>query len=53
MQFLFKQIVESDGQPKGPACLLPERKDNEKYNFKNRRMFSIPHVKTRGLKIPL
>ena len=43
---LFKQIVESDGEHKlaGP---LPARKDNERYNFRNRRMFSIPRVKTK------
>ena len=43
---LFKQIVESDGQ-QILASLLPARNDNERYNFGNRRMFSIPHVKTK------
>ena len=43
---LFKQIVESDGQHK-LADLLPARNDNERYNFRNRRMFSIPRVKTK------
>ena len=43
---LFKQIVESDGQHK-LAGLLPARNDNERYNFRNRRMFSIPRVKTK------
>ena len=43
---LFKQIVESDGEHK-LAGLLPARNDNERYNFRNRRMFSIPRVKTK------
>jgi len=43
---LFKQIVESDGQI-NLADLLPARNDNERYNFRNRRMFSIPRVKTK------
>ena len=43
---LFKQIVESDGQ-QILASLLPARNDNERYNFGNRRMFSIPRVKTK------
>ena len=43
---LFKQIVESDGQHK-VAGLLPARNDNERYHLRNRRMFSIPRVKTK------
>ena len=43
---LFKQIVESDGQHK-LAGLLPARNDNERYNFRNTCMFSIPRVKTK------
>ena len=43
---LFKQIVESDGQHK-LAGLLPARNNNERYHFRNRRMFSIPRVKTK------
>ena len=43
---LFKQIVESDGEHK-LAGLLPARNDNERYNFRNRRMFSISGVKTK------
>jgi len=43
---LFKQIVESDGQI-NLADLLPARNDDESYNFRNRRMFSIPRVKTK------
>ena len=43
---LFNQIVESDGQHK-LADLLPTCNDNERYNFRNRRMFSIPRVKTK------
>ena len=45
---LFKQIVaiESDGKHK-LAGLLPARNDNERYNFRNRRMFSIPRIKTK------
>ena len=43
---LFKKIVESDGQQK-LAGLLPMRNYNERYNFRNRRMFSIPRVKTK------
>ena len=43
---LFKQIVEGDGQHK-LAGLLPVRNDNERYPFRNRRMFSIPRVKTK------
>ena len=43
---LFKQIVESDGQHK-VTRLLPARSDSERYNFRNRRMFSIPRVKTK------
>jgi len=43
---LFKQIVESDGQHK-LADLLPARNDNERYNFRDMRMFSIPRVKTK------
>ena len=43
---LFKQIVESDGQHK-LASLLPARNDSERYSFRNRRMFSIPRVKTK------
>ena len=43
---LFKQIVESDGQHK-LAGLLPAQNDNERYNFRNRRFFSIPRVKTK------
>ena len=42
----FKQTVESDGQHK-LAGLLPARNDNERYNFRNWRMFSIPRVKTK------
>ena len=41
---LFKQIVESD-QHKLPG-LLPAPNDSERYNFRTRRMFSIPNVKT-------
>ena len=44
---LFKQIVESDGQHKLAGLLLPARNDSERYNFRNRRMFSIPRVKTK------
>ena len=29
------------------AGLLPAQNDNERYNFRNRRMFSIPCVKTK------
>ena len=29
------------------ADLLPACNNNERYNFRNRRMFSIPHVKTK------
>ena len=43
---MFKQIVESDGQHK-LAGLLPARNDNERYHFRDRRMFSIPRVKTK------
>ena len=43
---LFKQIVESNGQHK-LAGLLPARNDNERYNFRNRRMLSFPRVKTK------
>ena len=43
---LFKQIVQSDGQHK-LAGLLPARKDNERYNFRNRCMFSITRVKAK------
>ena len=43
---LFKQIVESDGEHK-LAGLLPARNDNERYKSRNRRMFSIPRVKTK------
>ena len=43
---LFKQIVESDGQHK-LAGLLPARNDNERCHLRNRRMFSIPRVKTK------
>jgi len=43
---LFKQIVESDGQHK-LFDLLPAGNDNERYNFRNRRMFLIPRVKTK------
>ena len=46
---LFKQIVLSDGQHK-LAGLLPARNDSERYNFRNRRMFSIPRVKTKRLR---
>ena len=43
---LFKQIVGSTGQRK-LAGLLPARNENERYNFRNRRMFSIPRVNTK------
>ena len=43
---LYKQIVESNRQHK-LAGLLPARNDNERYNFRNRRMVSIPRVKTK------
>ena len=43
---LFKQIVESDGQHT-LAGLLPARNDKDRYNFRNRRVFSIPRVKTK------
>ena len=43
---LFKQIVESDGQQK-LAGLLPVLNNNERYHFRNRRMFSIPRVKSK------
>ena len=42
----LKQIVESDDQHK-LAGLLPARNDNVRYNFRNRRMFSLPRVKTK------
>ena len=41
---LFKQIVESDGQHKLAGLLSPWN-NNERYNFRNRHMFSIPCVK--------
>ena len=44
---LFEQIVESDGEHKLAGLLLPARNDSERYNFRNRRMFSIPRVKTK------
>ena len=43
---LFKQIVESNVQHK-LAGLLPARNHNDRYYFRNRRMFSIPCVKTK------
>ena len=43
---LFKQIAESDSQ-QILAGLLPARNDNERDNFRKRRMFSIPRVKTK------
>ena len=46
----FKQIVESDDQHK-LAGLLPARNDNDRYNFRNRRMFSIPRVKNKEVLI--
>ena len=46
---MFNQIVESDGQ-QIQAGLLPAQNDNERYNFRNRRMFSIPLVKTKRFK---
>ena len=42
---LFKQIVESDQHKL--AGLLPAHNDSERYNFRTRRMFSIPNVKTK------
>ena len=43
---LFKQIVESDGKHK-LACLLPLRKNNERYNLRDTRTFVMPRVKTK------
>ena len=45
---LFKQIVESDQHKL--AGLLPASNDSERYNFRTRRMFSIPNVKTKRFK---
>ena len=42
---LFKQIVESDQHKL--AGLLPAHNDSERYNFRTRRMFSIPNLKTK------
>ena len=42
---LFKQIVESDQHKL--ASLLPAYNDSGRYNFRTRRMFSIPNVKTK------
>jgi len=42
---LFKQIVEIDQHK--PAGLLPAHNDTERYNFRTRRMFPIPKVKTK------
>ena len=42
---LFKQIVESDQHKL--AGLLPAHNDSERYDFRTRRMFSIPNVKTK------
>ena len=41
---LFKQIVESDQHKL--AGLLPAHNDSKRDNFRTRRMFSIPNVKT-------
>ena len=41
----FLQIVESDQHKL--ACLLPAHNDSGRYNFRTRRMFSIPGVKTK------
>ena len=46
---LFIQTAESDGQHKLTG-LLPVRNDNARYNFRNRRMFSIPRVNTKGFR---
>ena len=40
---LFKQIVESDQHK--IAGLLPAHNESERYNFRTRRMFSVPNVK--------
>ena len=45
---LFKQIVESDQHKL--AGLLPASNDSERLNFRTRRMFSIPSVKTKRFK---
>ena len=42
---VFKQIVEIDQRKL--AGLLPAHNDSERYNFRTRRMFSIPIVKTK------
>ena len=42
---LFKEIVESDQHKL--SGLLPAHNDSERYNFRTRRMFSIPYVKTK------
>ena len=42
---LFNQIIESDGQHK-LAGLLPVP-NNTRYNLKNKRMFSLPKIKTK------
>ena len=42
---LFKQIVESDQHKL--AGLLTAPNDSERCNFRTRRMFSIPNVKTK------
>ena len=43
---LFKQIVESDGQPK-LVGLLRVRNDNERYNFRNRPYVFNPTCKNK------
>ena len=45
---LFKQILESNGKHK-LACLLPPKKNSERYNLRNpRTFFFMPRVKTKG-----
>ena len=42
---LFKQIIESDQHKL--ASPLPAHNNSGRYNFRTRRMFSIPNVKTK------
>ena len=43
---LFELIIESDGQHK-LVGLLPAHKNSERYNFSNKRMFSMLCPKTK------
>ena len=48
---LFNQISESDSQHK-LAALLPARNDTL-YSLRNKRMFSLPNIKTKSFRILL